>query len=82
MASWHLQFIRDVYIVGRCFLDLDLIAHHDKHAKLIMLTLQSSLNLEQYYDKDMSHTAYEPLYYTLLYFVMVCVTCELVCLIC
>lgn len=73
-----------MYLVDRYLLDLDLTAQLHEHMKLVVLILQSSLNLKQCCGKDLSHSAYGPLplNYTLLYFVLVCVSCELAFLIC
>lgn len=73
-----------VYLVDRYLLDLDLTAQLSEHMKLLMLILQSSLNLRQCCGKHLSHSACGPfpLNCTLLYFVLVCVSHELAFLIC
>lgn len=45
MGSWYFSPFELCILC----LDLDLIAQHEKHAKLIMVMLQSSLNLKRCY---------------------------------
>lgn len=73
-----------MYLVDRYLLDLDLTAQLSEHMKLLVLILQSSLNIKQCCGKDLSHSACGPfpLNCTLLYFVLVCVSHELAFLIC